>query len=91
VGEKLKAFYDKDEQNATYVTDSMVASTLPKAIENAVKMCGCDHIILFDGAVGGINVSEGLRRFLLDRAPAVSNRVEEEYMPKWLAQRNVKL
>jgi len=89
VGDKLKAVYAMDEQNANYVEDALIADNLPKAIDNVRKMSGCDHVILFDGAVGGINVSQELRGFLLERAPTVSKMVDEVYMQKWLTQRGM--
>lgn len=89
VGEKLKAVYDLDEQNSNYTSEALVAPSLPCALDNVMKISGCKNIILFDGAVGGINVSTDLRNFLIERAPKVSRDVEEVYMPKWLKQRGM--
>lgn len=90
VGEKLKAVYDLDEQEPNYTHDSLIAADLPTAVRIVTKMTDCDNLIAFDGAVGGLNVSEGLRKFLLERAPKVSQEVDEIYMPKWLKQRGIK-
>lgn len=89
VGEKLKAVFEMDEQNAHYVKDSFIAEDLETAVRLVEKLSGCHNIIAFDGAVGGINVSRGLRDYLLERVPEVRKKVEQELMPKWLAQRNM--
>ncbi|TYL07618.1 hypothetical protein MTAT_28400 [Moorella thermoacetica] len=39
--------------------------------------------------MGGINVSEPLAELLTRKAPAVSERVDNELLPKWLRQRGV--
>jgi hypothetical protein len=39
--------------------------------------------------MGGLNCSETLADLLIERAPAVSERVEKELLPKWLRQRGV--
>lgn len=89
VGEKLKAVFDLDEQNAGYTKDSLIAPDLLTAVNLTMKMSGCRNLVAFDGAVGGINMSRELREFLLERVPAVRKKVDEELMPKWLAQRNM--
>lgn len=90
VGEKLKQVFDMDEQNANYTKDSLIAPDLLTAVKLITKISGCENIVAFDGAVGGINVSQSLRDYLLERVPEVRKKVEEELMPKWLAQRNLK-
>ena len=55
----------------------------------AYKTTGTDKVIVFDGAVGGINVSRSLRDQLIDLAPEVSARVDNILMPKWLKQRGI--
>ncbi|MEW6663490.1 MAG: hypothetical protein AB1447_14225, partial [Bacillota bacterium] len=67
----------------------VVAETLEGAMEFAYKAAGTRKVLIFDGAMGGINLSEPLAEFLLKKAPAVSRRVEEELLPKWLRQRGV--
>jgi hypothetical protein len=46
-------------------------------------------VIIFDGAMGGINLSEPLADLLLKKAPEVERRVEEVLLPKWLRQRGI--
>lgn len=89
VGEKLKAVFETDEQNANYTKDSLIAPDLATAVNQVTKMSGCGNLVAFDGAVGGINVSEPLREFLLSRVEDVRKKVNDDLMPKWLAQRNM--
>lgn len=89
VGEKLKEVFDMDEQNAGYTKDSLIAPDLPTAVNLTMKMSGCRNLVAFDGAVGGINMSRELKAYLLERVPSVRKKVDEELMPKWLAQRNM--
>jgi hypothetical protein len=58
-------------------------------MEFAYKTTGTRKVIIFDGAMGGINVSEPMAELLLKKAPAVSERVENELLPKWLRQRGI--
>ena len=50
----------------------------------------CDgHAILFDGAIGSINLSRDLAPELIRAASEVDRDVEEVLLPKWLAQRGI--
>ena len=60
-------------------------------MEFAYKTTGTKKVVIFDGAVGGINVSESLAEELLQKAPAVSAKVDEILLPKWLRQRGIEL
>jgi serine/threonine protein phosphatase PrpC len=55
----------------------------------AYKVAKTDNVIIFDGAMGGINVSQSLAELLVRKAPEVSARVDRELMPRWLKQRGV--
>jgi hypothetical protein len=48
-----------------------------------------DKAILFDGSYGAINLTPPLGEHLLERAPEVSRRVDEELLPMWLRQRGI--
>lgn len=89
VGREQAELFNRDPQNLTYMKHSVVAETLEGAMEFAYKAAGTRKVLIFDGAMGGINLSEPLAEFLLKKAPAVSRRVEEELLPKWLRQRGV--
>ena len=55
----------------------------------AYNATGTDKVIIFDGAMGGLNCSRSLAELLIAKAPEVSERVEKELMPKWFRQRGV--
>jgi hypothetical protein len=63
--------------------------TLRKGVEFAKRFSKTDHILAFDGAVGGINVSKRLAERLRQLAPSVEKEVDEVLMPKWLRQRGL--
>jgi hypothetical protein len=58
-------------------------------MEFAYRATGTRNVIAFDGAMGGINASNELIRFLIDNAPKVEEDVETRLMPKWLRQRGL--
>jgi hypothetical protein len=69
---------------------AVVADHLDGAMHFAYQTAKTDKVVIFDGAMGGINVSGSLADLLIAKAPAVSARVDKELMPKWLRQRGVK-
>ncbi|GEA16201.1 hypothetical protein E308F_24450 [Moorella sp. E308F] len=89
VGQEQADLFNRDPQNLTYMKHAVVAETTEAAMEFAYKTTGTRKVIIFDGAMGGINVSEPMAELLLKKAPAVSERVENELLPKWLRQRGV--
>ena len=89
VGQEQADHFNMDSMNADYVKYTEVMSDLPSAIAKAVKDSGTDNIIVFDGAMGGVNVSIPLAKELMALAPVVSKQVDEELLPKWLGQRGV--
>jgi hypothetical protein len=48
-----------------------------------------DKVIIFDGNFGLINCSPSMARFLTEKAPEVSRKVDEELLPMWLKQRGI--
>jgi hypothetical protein len=46
---------------------------------------------VFDRTPGAFRVSRKLGEHLMSRAPAVRDRVENEFLPKWLRQRGLTL
>ncbi|WP_338827528.1 hypothetical protein [Neomoorella thermoacetica] len=89
VGQEQADLFNRDPQNLTYMKHAVVAESTEAAMEFAYKTTGTRKVIIFDGAMGGINVSEPLAELLLKKAPAVSERVDNELLPKWLRQRGV--
>jgi hypothetical protein len=89
VGEEQGKLFDRDSMNIGYMDHAVTARSTDQAMAFAYKMTGTDKVIIFDGAMGGINVSESLAKLLIEKAPEVSSRVENELLPKWLKQRGV--
>lgn len=89
VGQEQADLFRMDPQNLSYVKHAVVAESVESAMEFAKKATGTEKVLIFDGAMGGINLSEPLAEFLLRKAPAVARRVDEELLPKWLRQRGI--
>jgi hypothetical protein len=90
VGQKQAELFNNDPQNLQYMKYAVVADDLDSAMHFASAAAKTDKVIIFDGAMGGINISESLAELLVRRAPAVAAKVDKELMPKWLKQRGVK-
>jgi hypothetical protein len=71
------------------VKRSFVAKNLKEALEMACQTSQTDKVIIFDGSYGGINLSPPMGEFLIEKAPEVGRRVDEELLPKWLQQRGI--
>jgi hypothetical protein len=91
VGKEQAEVMNTDSQNIEYMRHSQVADSLDAAMKMAAQTTGTDKIVVFDGAAGGINVSESLAEFLIARAPTVNDRVDRVLLPKWLRQRGIRL
>ncbi len=77
VGQQQADLFDMEPMNIEYMSHAVVAKTTESAMEFAYKTTGTDKVIIFDGAMGGLNCSETLADLLIERAPAVSERVEK--------------
>ena len=82
--------FDNDPQNIEYSKYAVVSENLDDAMHFAYKTTGTEKVLIFDGALGGLNVSESLLTLLKQKAPIVSRHVDEELLPKWLKQRGLK-
>jgi len=91
VGKEQADLFDMDPLNINYMDFAAVIKSTEAAMDFAYKATGTQNVIIFDGAMSGINVSEPLAGLLLQKAPAVSDRVENELLPKWLRQRGVQV
>lgn len=89
VGREQAELFDRDPQNGTYMRHAVVAQHCDAALDFCRRAARTDRILVFDGAVGGLNASAGLVRDLLAAAPAVAERVETVLLPKWLKQRGI--
>ena len=80
---------ENDEQNAEFMEYAMRVENLPKAVAFARNFAKTDNILVFDGAVGGFNVSESLAEVMYALAPQITAQVEGHLMPMWLKQRGI--
>lgn len=91
VGEEQAQLMRDDPQNIYYMDHAFVAPSLTEAMRFARRATGTDNILVFDGAAGGMNVSPPLAELLKEKAPAVSERVEHELLPRWMEQRGLQM
>ena len=89
VGAEQAKMFDMEPMNIKYMDHAVVAKTTEGAMNFAYNATGTDKVIIFDGAMGGLNCSRSLAELLIAKAPEVSERVEKELMPKWFRQRGV--
>ena len=89
VGSEQADLFNRDPQNLNYMKHAVLSESAQSAMDFARNATGVEKVLIFDGAPGGINLSPPLRDFLLERAPEVNRRVEEELIPKWLRQRGI--
>ena len=90
VGEQADLFA-QDEQNARFMDYAVRVESLTKALGFSRKFAHTDNVLIFDGAVGGFNVSQALAQEMFRLAPEISREVEAQLMPKWLKQRGIDL
>lgn len=89
VGAEQAEVMNRDSQNIEYMRQAVIAEDTDSAMRFAYQLAKTDKVIVFDGAVGGINVSQSLADLLTARAPAVNREVDEILLPKWLRQRGI--
>ncbi len=89
VGREQADLFRHDPQSIGYMRHATIADDLETAVTFARRTTGTENVLVFDGAVGGINVSEPLADRFLEAAPAVGKRVDEELLPRWLRQRGM--
>lgn len=89
VGREQAELFDRDPQNLSYTKHALVAEDLKTAVNLAKRVAGVDKVLAFDGASGALNISRPLGEYLLQKAPLVSRRVNDELLPKWLKQRGI--
>lgn len=77
------------EQNTLFMEYAIEVENLRKAVDFARKFAKTDNVLVFDGAVGGFNVSEALAEYMHKLAPQVAEEVDKEMMPVWLRQRGI--
>ncbi|MGA2989512.1 MAG: hypothetical protein ABSD88_03475 [Candidatus Korobacteraceae bacterium] len=82
-------FLSSCEQNRTFMNNALKANSLHEAMAFAKRSARTADVLVFDGAVGGFNVSKELAAKLRNWAPTVSREVDEVLMPRWLEQRGI--
>jgi len=89
VGRHLADKISLDPANPEFMALSVTAENLEAGIYFAGRIAETDKVIVFDGSYGSINLSPSMGNLLLERAPHVRQKVDEELMPRWLAQRGL--
>ena len=89
VGRDLADILSRDPMNHDFMRYVVTSENLETAMEFARSIAKTDNVIVFDGCFGAVTCSPSLAAYLMERAPAVSKRVDEELLPKWLRQRGI--
>ena len=89
VGEDQAKLWREDPTNPMLMNAAKVVDSLEQGIAMACENGKTDKIAVFDGSYGHLTCSPALADHLLDRAPEVDRKVEQELLPKWLAQRGL--
>jgi len=89
VGRDLADRLCYDPANPEFMDVAVTAEDLTAALNFAQRIAETDKVIVFDGSYGRINLSPALGKFLIEKAPDVSRKVDEELLPKWLKQRGI--
>jgi hypothetical protein len=89
VGRENAELWRRDPANPYFMDYAVTAETLPAAFEFAKRVGGTDKALAFDGSFGYFTLTEPLAAEMLAKAPAVSRKVDEEYVPMWLKQRGI--
>jgi hypothetical protein len=91
VGRPLADLINACPQNIQYMQYALMADRLEDAIKFAAKAVHTPNVLLFDGAIGGFNLTAPVADLLKSRAVTVEEEVERHLLPKWCRQRNLKL
>ena len=89
VGEDHANMWKADHCNPVIAEGAQTAVDLNQAMEMAYDTGKTDKVIIFDGNFGHINCSPSMAGFLMEKAPEVSRKVDEELLPMWLKQRGI--
>lgn len=89
VGTDLPKLFNRDPQNTEFMKNAVIAEDLKSALNFAYRITGTDKVLVFDGAPGGINVSESLAEELVEKARETDEEVETNLIPKWSSQRGI--
>jgi hypothetical protein len=90
VGQPLVDLIKSCPQNPGFMGYSVMAEDLKNAVDFVSRASGTSDIIVFDGAVGGFNLTAPLADLLCSKAASVEEEVEWNLLPKWCEQRGLK-
>ena len=91
VGQALVDLIKSCPQNPGFMEYSVMAGDLKNAVDFVSRASGTSDIILFDGAVGGFNLTAPLGDLLRAKGSTVEEEVESYLLPKWCEQRGLKM
>ena len=91
VGQPLVELIKSCPQNPGFMGYSVMADNLKNAVDFVSRASGTSDIIVFDGAVGGFNLTAPLADLLRSKASTVEEEVERDLLPKWCEQRGLKI
>jgi hypothetical protein len=89
VGEEQAKLWREDPTNPLLMDRAKVVGSLDQGVAMALEKGQTDKLIVFDGSYGHLTCNQAMADLLKARAPAVNQRVGEELLPKWLAQRGL--
>jgi hypothetical protein len=89
VGKEQVETVKMDSANPSFMDLSEPADTLEQAMDMAKEEASTENILVFDGSFGYMNLSSSLANELMERAPLVSQNVEEHLLPMWKKQRGM--
>jgi hypothetical protein len=87
VGQDFAEILGADPMNHDFMKHTVTAENLETAMDFAYRIAHTDKVYVFDGCFGAMTCSPSLAEYLMEKAPEVSRRVDQELMPKWLRQR----
>ncbi len=87
VGRENAELWSRDPANPSFMDYAVTAETLPGAFDFARRVAGTNKALAFDGSFGYFTLTEPLAEEMMAKAPAISRKVDEEYLPMWLKQR----
>jgi len=91
VGQALVDLIKSCPQNPGFMGYSVMAEDLKNAVEFVSRASGTADFIVFDGAIGGFNLSQSLADLLRSKAVHVEEEVENHLLPMWCQQRGLSL
>jgi hypothetical protein len=89
VGDEQAQLWREDPTNPLLLDRATTVQTVEDGIAQALERGNTEKVIVFDGSYGHITCNPAMAEHLRSRAPEVDRTVEQELLPKWLAQRGL--